>query len=895
MTDFGKWFTRFTGCESGPHEWQERLATSPTVQNRLVRIPTGMGKTAGIVAAWAWNRLIRSDQTWPRRLVFCLPMRVLVEQTRAEIQRWLKDEDLLWEPNEDHAGRVGVHLLMGGEDGEDWHLYPEHNAVLIGTQDMLLSRTLNRGYGAGRARWPMDFGLLNQDALWVMDEVQLMDVGLATSAQLQAFRHEDQDLGKELRPCRTWWMSATLQPSWLQSVDTSALMATLPPVVEIGSKSRIGGFWDIHKPCKIVAATSESAIAELARSAHQASTLTLVVLNRVETARSVHESLQGLTAGTDIELRLVHSRFRPAERSHWREAFLNKDAPMPAAGRIIVTTQVVEAGVDISAYTLITELAPWSSLVQRFGRCARYAGESGVIRVVDRGWNEKSAKDALPYEVSDLDQAKAALGALPDVSLSSLEAFEENLNAEARQALYPYNPRHLLLRREWDELFDTTPDLSGADIDISRFIRSGEELDCHVFWREVPANGPSDDWQPGRAELCPVPFLKAREWLCGPETKEKRSPRLKPKMRAWVWDWVDGEWRRDTQRKDLLPGRTVLVDTACGGYEVTAGWRPEAKEAVPAITAGLSSAQNRADSAQGREDLSESEWKTIATHGREVAVLSGELALAIGLGSLAPLLQSAGLWHDVGKAHPCFQGSMRHSARPDRQDLAKAPKTAWSHAHLYRSDSEDNEWRPGLRHELGSALALFAALRRCAPNHPALRPRPSDLSAAAVEQAQVLAVAQPQELEVLLQEMDAPAFNLLAYLVASHHGKVRMSLHAAPQDQDYRDTDGHGLPIRGIRHCDKLSEILGQGNSVLLPPCSLTLEPALLGLSEQTGPSWTERVLGLLERHGPGALAFMEAILRAADIRASRLVTPDPLLAMTDHPSSFGDSKEVAE
>ena len=39
----------------------------------------------------------------------------------------------------------------------------------------------------------MEFGLLNHDALWVMDEVQFMDVGLATSAQLQAFREQDRE------------------------------------------------------------------------------------------------------------------------------------------------------------------------------------------------------------------------------------------------------------------------------------------------------------------------------------------------------------------------------------------------------------------------------------------------------------------------------------------------------------------------------------------------------------------------------------------------------------------------------------------------------------------------------------------------------------------------------
>jgi CRISPR-associated endonuclease/helicase Cas3 len=79
----------------------------------------------------------------------------------------------LWNGVGEHAGLVGVHPIMGGADPDgDWHLFPEERAILIGTQDMLLSRALNRGYASGRARWPVDFGLLSHDALWVMDEVQ---------------------------------------------------------------------------------------------------------------------------------------------------------------------------------------------------------------------------------------------------------------------------------------------------------------------------------------------------------------------------------------------------------------------------------------------------------------------------------------------------------------------------------------------------------------------------------------------------------------------------------------------------------------------------------------------------------------------------------------------------
>ncbi len=219
MTEFASWFARLSGSPAEPHVWQRSLASASALRSQLIRIPTGMGKTLGALAAWSWHRLHRAEDSWPRRLVWCLPMRVLAEQTEAVVRDALDRCGLLWSGSGSHAGKVGVHLLMGGADpGGEWNLFPEESAVLIGTLDMLLSRGLNRGYASGRARWPLEFGLLSHDALWVMDEVQLMDVGLATSAQLQAF-HDD-DGKKGLRPRHTWWMSATLQQDWLKSVDT---------------------------------------------------------------------------------------------------------------------------------------------------------------------------------------------------------------------------------------------------------------------------------------------------------------------------------------------------------------------------------------------------------------------------------------------------------------------------------------------------------------------------------------------------------------------------------------------------------------------------------------------------------------------------------------------------
>ena len=890
IVTFNLTFERLAGEDANgerrqPWAWQEALAGKPP-GNHLIRIPTGFGKTLGVLATWVWHRVVRDDDTWPRRLVWCLPMRVLVEQTRDQVEQSLAALDVLWDGKGDHAAKVGVHLLMGGADSGGWQLYPEHNAVLIGTQDMLLSRAMNRGYAAPRARWPMEFGLLNQDCLWVMDEVQLMDVGLATSAQLQAFRGEDGEARRSMRPCFTWWMSATLQPDWLQkSPDTKALTSELAET-RITTNARTGHLWDdVAKPCERVEVKDTKSLAGLVATRHLgadrgAAGPTVVVVNTVDLAVRVAKSLgeERRLKGTDV--RLVHSRFRPAERVTWRGEFLNRDACSPGTDRVIVATQVIEAGVDLSAGLLITELAPWASLVQRFGRCARWGGTASVI-VVDPGY--KDDKAAAPYRKEELDAAREALACLHDVAPLHLEAFEE-AHTEWLARLYPFEPLHLLLSHELDELFDTTPDLSGADIDISRFIRSGEERDLHLFWADVAAGaGPPSDLMPAREALCAVPFLKARDWLCGRETASARAPRLKKGMRAWVWDWQDGLWRR-AERRDLYPGQTVVVAAGCGGYDAALGWSPESADPIAVVAPIADQPAVAADSAQDDESLSAYPWKTIATHGREVGSEACRIARSVAP-ALADLFDLAGRCHDGGKRHEAFDRSIVGLGRPVRHDLAKAPKDAWLRGKkLY--PMPDGTRRPGFRHELVSALALFAVLQRHAPDHPALLGPWREL----LEHAGMLshmpqpgqdeAVGLPTPLENEILALDAERFDLLAYLVCAHHGKLRVAWHLGKGDQG---ADDQTPRIRGVREGDVLGPLLlaaADGNLHELPPTRLDLAPAAAGLNARTGRGWTERVLGLLETHGPFTLAWLEALLRAADQRASKLDTADPLLSV---------------
>lgn len=873
-------FRQAGGVLADPHGWQTELAFASDCQDRLIRIPTGFGKTLGALTAWLWNRVERSDGNWPTRLVWCLPMRTLVEQTHAEACLLLGRLGRLWDGQSDHAGKVGVHILMGGAEAGEWHLHPEHPAILIGTQDMLLSRALNRGYGSPRARWPMEFGLINQDCLWVMDEVQLMDVGLATSAQLQAFRGDDDRDGKTLRPCRTWWMSATLQPAWLQrSPDTLALCKDLEDrTIRIAPTERKGTLWtDVRKRCELVPMADVEALARRIAMRHGAcgygaSGPTLVVVNTVRTAVALHALLARESSLRETDLKLVHSRFRPAERSQWREQFLNRSACSPGTNRIIIATQVIEAGVDLSAGLLITELAPWASLVQRFGRAARWGG-SAEIEVID--FQHMKDKDALPYALEELDAARAALRDLDEVAPLQLEAFED-AHPELLPRLYPYNPRHLLLRHEVEELFDTTPDLSGADIDISRFIRSGAERDVQVFWEPIEADTkPEPSHHATRQALCSVPFLDARNWLFGKEPARK----LAPGKRAWVWDYLDGEWRV-AERGDLYPGQTVMVSADSGGYRPNTGWVPESKEPVVAVAAEAPSMGDQADAREDDESLSNiPQWQTIAVHGAQVGREVARIAVSVDL-PLAALLDLAGRWHDAGKALAPFQASIVGGNRPARQDLAKAPSEAWCPANKLYPDPPAGR-RIGFRHELASTLALFELLARHHPDHSGLLgPWRTLLRLAGHVPAarQSTDTARPNALEQEVLALSAEQFDLLAYLVCSHHGKVRMAWHAAPADQKAADSV---LRLRGIREGDSLPAITlatTDGSFATLPACELHLDAAAAGLNPRTGRGWTERVLGLIGRHGPFALAYLEALLRAADQRASRNPVADPLL-----------------
>lgn len=786
---FEDFFEKATG--SKPYPYQLALATADALP-AVVIAPTGAGKTAAAILAWLYRRRFAGNavrNATPRRLVFCLPMRTLVDQTAQAARVWLSNLGLLDEARALARGEgVAVAVLLGGDTDEDWFLHPEREAVIVGTQDMLLSRALNRGYASNRFHWPWDFGLLSSDSLWVFDEVQLMGVGLTTGLQLAGLRRSLGTYG----PSASLFMSATLDPAWLSTIDhpdpgsvlsLSARDLQQPDLAKRREAAkRLSRFEAPH------GRDWGKRIARLVAERHVARSRTLVVVNTVDRATEAFVELRKLSK---VDAVLLHSRFRLPDRATAVEKALQT-----GFDGVVVSTQVIEAGVDISSRTLITELAPWASLVQRAGRCNR-AGELAGADVVWLDY-EIDDKTSLPYSTDELQMARK--------HLLDLVSFNPEAIEQANVELVRPELSNVLRRRDLEDLFDTTPDLAGYDVDVSRFIRDGEERDVQVFWRVVSEVPPPTEPRPQRHELCSVPFLRFRDWL-----SKERKP-------AWRWNHLDRAWERAAVAR-VAPGAVFLLDADGGGYEATLGWAPSSDAGVTSLLESRIEKQADAEEAQDDDPNSQlAQWVTLQQHALDTRDEASEIASRLHLHDVpSAIVIRAAHAHDLGKAHEVFQHTMRNTGAAADSLWAKS-KGKFSARHKRR----------GFRHELASAL-------------------------------------------MWLQRGPQEDRDLIAYLLAAHHGKVRLSIRALPNDAVPPEPerlhargvwDGDEVPV------DHLPEV-DLADGLVLGRTPLSLAPMALGGGDGA-PSWTSRVLALRAALGPFRLAFLEALVRAADVRASK-------------------------
>jgi CRISPR-associated endonuclease/helicase Cas3 len=167
--DFSKTFEALTG--TAPFPWQSALylrfvnGDFPTSAS----IPTGLGKTS-VIAIWLCALVTKPDTT-PRRLVYVVNRRTVVDQTTAEVERLcesLKQRPGLSEIRNTLLSLCALPLptpplaisTLRGQfaDNGEWCVDPARPAVVVGTVDMIGSAILFSRYTRGFKTRPLHAG-----------------------------------------------------------------------------------------------------------------------------------------------------------------------------------------------------------------------------------------------------------------------------------------------------------------------------------------------------------------------------------------------------------------------------------------------------------------------------------------------------------------------------------------------------------------------------------------------------------------------------------------------------------------------------------------------------------------------------------------------------------------
>lgn len=817
---FDEFFREATGYM--PYAYQQRITEEGLPD--VIEVPTGAGKTLSVLIPWMY-RLLHADNTTrantPLRLVFALPLRTLTKQTENVVRETLNNLNL--------TDRVAVHVLMGGRLGHadqmQWRMSLDKPTVVIGTIDCVVSRALMRGYGSSRSAYPIEFALITNDAHIVIDEVQLGAQATRTLRQINGLR---ETLPPSPRPTGLTCMSATLDPQILNSVNARFTPDTAH-VVRLTDDDITGHLNQRMTSTRRVTelnSTKPQDLADTATELHQTGTLTLVVVNTVKTATDIAKKLHKQHRDDDSpDIHLVHSRFMPHHREQKSDAITSK---LPPAGRIVVSTQVVEAGIDLDARILITEVAPWSSIVQRAGRCNR----RGEITDAQLIWCDSlTSLKSQPYDETDLTTAAETLRQLENVEVTATE-----LPGMVEPA---YPDLNTLRRKDFESFFDTSPDLSGNDVDVSLYIRDTDPLDLTIAW--IDTESPNDDTfaLPDPAVRCPI-------------TPSGLNDLRKTDAILWIFDATADTWQRLSRTTHVQPQDLILTPTKTGWYSAELGFGNHTKTPVDVPRPDDANTVANPPDGSGMSDengsINQHTWQTLGDHLRETKDESENLTNQLGdalPNDVQHAIITAAYLHDCGKAHPWWQSALRRAAHTDsslpddvlyaksgtpprapqenqKPQETKNEKKAAPRRFVVHDDKGNT--RAGFRHELVSAQMLD-----------------TDSGTALLT---TLGVA--PELH-----------DLVKYLVVAHHGRIRVAARNPL-------TDGTtGTDFFGLRPDDTLPALdIGDGWAI---------DAGTVDLSIFYGgdANWSERVRHLLQSYGPFGVAYFETIVRIADWRSS--------------------------
>ena len=448
-------------CEEGPINLLRKKARSEVIKNTMYKrqggiyymtAPTGIGKTL-LAATWALRKresIERNSDISPK-IIVVLPYLSIIDQTAKEYRSLLEisgqEVDGSWFLTS-HSLSDRKYAPWMEESAEHFFIDTWRTELVITTYDQFLLSLIEP-----RARYQMRFHNLC-DALIIMDEVQSLPCKLWQL--LNAVLHSLAEMGNS----QILLMSATLPPFVSETIP---LLENYRKYFKAFSRYelhlRISEKTHIQDFCENLATLLNNWLDEKKR--------VLVTLNTRKSARTVYDHLKHdwPDGYEDIPMFFISADVTPKDRL--RKIDLIKDGE-PC---IVVSTQCIEAGVDIDMGLVIRDFAPWDSIVQIAGRCNR-EGRGGK-------W--------LPVEIVDLvtEKGRRYSEMIYDdkISLQETRRLIESFPVIKEEDVLPISDRYF---EELDKLKDTGKEHLNRfvrwqeDVSVKELLR-GKEREQHTF------------------------------------------------------------------------------------------------------------------------------------------------------------------------------------------------------------------------------------------------------------------------------------------------------------------------------------------------------------------------------------------------------------------------------
>jgi CRISPR-associated endonuclease/helicase Cas3 len=343
-----------------PYLYQSKVMEALlTGKNVILSVPTGAGKTWASVIPFLYAQE-NPDIHFPKKMIYSLPLRALANSIHEDVSKI-----------------VAQTSIQTGEYSDDPYFEKD---IIFSTIDQTLSNFLCFPLPLSQRQANINAGALIGSYL-VFDEFHLLDEKLSMATTIGMLKMLD-----ILSRCCI--MTATLSESFMHLLKENLPNYEIVTLDDFpDDKFKIGALNpEINK--KKISISSEKLSAQSIIQLHNKKTI--AICNRVEKAQEIFnqlvdeqkQSLDEKFKATKIIC--LHSRFfdkdRKEKEQQLKELF-GKNANDESV--ILISTQVIEAGMDISCEVLHTEISPISSFLQRAGRCARFSNQTGQIIVYD--------------------------------------------------------------------------------------------------------------------------------------------------------------------------------------------------------------------------------------------------------------------------------------------------------------------------------------------------------------------------------------------------------------------------------------------------------------------------------------------------------------------------------